>query len=54
MYLYKALDSEGNNTDFHLNKTKNQKAAKRPFEKALRSFHIPPYVITPIRILLIL
>ena len=40
MYLYLAVDSEGNTIDFHLSKTRNHRAAKRFFKKALRSFHI--------------
>ncbi|WP_307838221.1 IS6 family transposase [Bacillus cereus group sp. N21] len=40
MYLYRAVDSKGNTIDFFLNKTRDQKAAKRFFKKALRSFHV--------------
>ncbi len=39
MYLYRAVDSKGNTIDFYLSKTRDQKAAKRFFKKALRSFH---------------
>ncbi|AUB67029.1 IS6 family transposase (plasmid) [Bacillus cereus] len=39
MYLYRAVDSEGNTIDFYLSKTRNHKAAKRFFKKALHSFH---------------
>ena len=47
MYLYRAVDSKGNTIDFFLNKTRDQKAAKRFFKKALRSFHVSkPRVIT--------
>jgi transposase-like protein len=47
MYLYRAVDSEGNTIDFYLSKTRNHKAAKRFFKKALRSFHVSrPRVIT--------
>jgi len=47
MYLYRAVDSKGNTIDFFLNKTRGQKAAKRFFKKALRSFHVSkPRVIT--------
>lgn len=47
MYLYRAVDSEGNTIDFYLNKTRDHKAAKRFFKKALRSFHVSiPRVIT--------
>ena len=47
MYLYRAVDSEGNTIDFYLSKAKNHKAAKRFFKKALRSFHVStPRVIT--------
>ena len=40
MYLYRVVDSKGNTIDFCLSKTRNQKAAKRFFKKALRSFHV--------------
>ncbi|PGU02911.1 IS6 family transposase [Bacillus cereus] len=47
MYLYRAVDSKGNTIDFHLSKTRDYKAAKRFFKKALRSFHTSkPRVIT--------
>ncbi|MGG2014833.1 IS6 family transposase [Bacillus sp. S10(2024)] len=47
MYLYRAVDSEGNTIDFYLSKFRNHKAAKRFFQKALRSFHVSkPRVIT--------
>ena len=47
MYLYRAVDSKGNTIDFYLSKTRDQKAAKRFFKKALRSFHVSkPRVIT--------
>nr|WP_232454543.1 IS6 family transposase [Domibacillus aminovorans] len=47
MYLYRAVDSKGNTIDFHLSKTRDYKAAKRFFKKALRSFHVSkPRVIT--------
>jgi transposase, IS6 family len=47
MYLYRAVDSEGNTIDFYLSKTRDQKAAKCFFKKALRSFHVSkPRVIT--------
>ncbi|WP_231373273.1 IS6 family transposase [Bacillus sp. 37MA] len=47
MYLYRAADSKGNTIDFHLSKTRDYKAAKRFFKKALRSFHVSkPRVIT--------
>jgi len=47
MYLYRAVDSEGNTIDFYLSKTRDTKAAKRFFKKALRSFHVSkPRVIT--------
>ncbi|ANS51653.1 hypothetical protein BT246_63610 (plasmid) [Bacillus thuringiensis] len=39
MYLYRAVDSEGNTIDFYLSKFRNHKAAKRFFKKALQSFH---------------
>ncbi|OUM45787.1 IS6 family transposase [Bacillus pseudomycoides] len=40
MYLYRAVDSKGNTIDFYLSKTRDQKAAKRFFKKALQSFHV--------------
>jgi transposase, IS6 family len=41
------IRSEGNTIDFYLSKTRNHKAAKRFFKKALRSFHVSkPRVIT--------
>ncbi|MBJ8108023.1 DDE-type integrase/transposase/recombinase, partial [Bacillus cereus group sp. N8] len=47
MYLYRAVDSNGNTIDFCLSKTRDHKAAKRFFKKALRSFHVSkPRVIT--------
>ncbi|PEE38190.1 IS6 family transposase, partial [Bacillus pseudomycoides] len=47
MYLYRAVDSKGSTIDFCLSKTRDQKAAKRFFKKALRSFHVSkPRVIT--------
>ena len=47
MYLYRAVDSEGNTIDFYLSKTRDKKAAKCFFKKALRSFHVSkPRVIT--------
>jgi transposase, IS6 family len=47
MYLYRAVDSKGNTIDFYLSKTRDHKAAKRFFKKALRSFHVSmPRVIT--------
>ncbi|EOP63338.1 transposase [Bacillus cereus VDM006] len=47
MYLYRAVDSEGNTIDFYLSKTRDHKAAKLFFKKALRSFHVSkPRVIT--------
>ncbi|MGE6367236.1 IS6 family transposase [Bacillus paramycoides] len=47
MYLYRAVDSEGNTIDFYLSETRDTKAAKCFFKKALRSFHVSkPRVIT--------
>ncbi|MFB9759094.1 IS6 family transposase [Ectobacillus funiculus] len=47
MYLYRAVDSEGSTIDFYLSKTRDHKAAKHFFKKALRSFHVSkPRVIT--------
>jgi transposase-like protein len=47
MYLYRAVDSKGNTIDFYLSKTRDKKAAKCFFKKALRSFHVSkPRVMT--------
>ena len=47
MYLYRAVDSEGNTLDFYLSKKRDAKAAKRFLKKALASFHVTkPRVIT--------
>ncbi|CCF16852.1 integrase core domain protein [Brevibacillus laterosporus GI-9] len=47
MYLYRVVDSEGNTIDFYLSKSRDTKAAKRFFEKALAAFHVSkPRVIT--------
>lgn len=40
MYLYRAVDSKGSTIEFYLSKSRNHKAAKRFFKKALRSFHV--------------
>jgi IS6 family transposase len=41
VYLYRALDKEGNTIDFYLSTTRNSAAAKRFLSKALKS--IPAY-----------
>ena len=47
MYLYRAVDSEGHTIDFYLCKSRNHKATRRFFMKALQFFHISkPCVIT--------
>lgn len=47
MYLYRAVDSEGNTLDFHLSKSRAKQAAKRFFKKALAFLYISkPRVIT--------
>ncbi|SMF75125.1 Transposase (or an inactivated derivative) [Priestia filamentosa] len=47
MYLYRAVDSEGNTIDFHLSESRDKQAAKRFFKKALAASHIcKPRVIT--------
>lgn len=47
MYLYRAVDSEGNKIDFYLNKTRDYKTEKRFSKKLLRSFRVSkPCVIT--------
>lgn len=40
MYLYRAVDFEENTIDFYLSITRDKKAAKSFFKKALRSFHV--------------
>ncbi|MCT9858125.1 IS6 family transposase [Priestia megaterium] len=40
MYLYRAVDSEGNTIDFYLSKSRDKQAAKRFFKKALAASHI--------------
>ncbi|MGH1232811.1 IS6 family transposase [Bacillus toyonensis] len=39
MYLYRAIDSEGNTIDFYLSRKRDAKAAKRFLKKALTSCH---------------
>ncbi|RAS85720.1 IS6 family transposase [Priestia endophytica] len=47
MYLYRAVDSEGNTIDFYLSESRDKQAAKRFFKKALATFHVcKPCVIT--------
>lgn len=47
MYLYSAVDSEGNTIEFHLSKTRYKQVAKDFLKKALRSNHVSkPRVIT--------
>ncbi|AJI14633.1 integrase core domain protein (plasmid) [Bacillus pseudomycoides] len=47
MYVYRAVDSEGNTIDFYLSKLRDKQAAKRFFKKALAASHIcKPRVIT--------
>ncbi|MEH7051409.1 IS6 family transposase [Bacillus pseudomycoides] len=47
MYLYRAVDSEGNTIDLIFSKARDHKAAKRFFKKALQSFHVSkPRVVT--------
>jgi len=46
MYLYRAVDSEGNTVEFMLSPTRDAVSAKRFFRKALRASHTtPPRVI---------
>ena len=55
MYLYRAVDSEGNTIDFYLSKIRDKKATKRFFKKALRFFMpLSPESLQSIRIRLIL
>ena len=47
MYLYRAIDSEGNTIDFYLSRKRDAKAAKRFLKKALAACHATkPRVIT--------
>ncbi|MBG9749946.1 transposase [Bacillus thuringiensis] len=47
MYLYRAIDSEGNIIDFYLSNKRDAKAAKRFLKKTLASYHVTkPRVIT--------
>lgn len=47
MYLYRAVDSEGNTIDLYLSKSRDTKAAKRFFKKALAVCHsTTPHVVT--------
>ncbi|KFM95734.1 transposase IS66 family protein [Bacillus clarus] len=47
MYLYRAVDSEGNTIDFYLSESRDKQAAKRFFKKALAFSYISkPRVIT--------
>ncbi len=46
LYLYRAVDSEGNTLDFLLNETRSTRAAKRFFRNMLGNSHVtPPRVI---------
>ncbi len=40
MYLYRAVDSEGNTIDFYLSKNRNTQSAKRFFKKVLAFSHV--------------
>lgn len=47
MYLYRAVDSEGNTIEFHLSKARDKQDAMDFFKKALRSNHVSePRIIT--------
>src|SRR6266571_164043 len=47
MYLYRAVDSQGNTLEFHLSITRDAQAAKRFFAKALAAPHTnTPRVVT--------
>lgn len=47
LYLYRAVDSEGNTIDFYLSELRDKQAAKRFFKKALAFSHVSkPRVIT--------
>jgi transposase-like protein len=47
VYLYRAVDSKGSTIDFYLSESRDKKAAKRFFKKALAFSHVTsPRVIT--------
>ena len=47
MYLYRAVDSDGNTIDFYVSQSRDKQAAKRFFKKALAASHVcEPRVIT--------
>ncbi|MGR3779145.1 IS6 family transposase [Bacillus paramycoides] len=47
LYLYRAVDSEGNTINFYLSESRDKQAAKRFFKKALAFSHVSkPRVIT--------
>lgn len=47
LYLYRAVDSEGNTIDFYLSESRDKQATKRFFKKALAFSHVSkPRVIT--------
>src|SRR4051812_48680885 len=48
MYLYRAVDSEGNTIVFYLNKTRDKRAVKCFFKKAFRSFHVSKPRVTTV------
>jgi transposase, IS6 family len=46
IYLYRAVDSEGYTIDFYLSKkTRDKKATRHFFKKALRSFHVSKLLV---------
>lgn len=47
MYLYRAVDSEGNTIDFYLSESRNKQAAKHFFKGVRTFFYVSkPHVIT--------
>ena len=47
MYLYRAVDSEGDTIDFYLSESRDKQAVKRFLKKALAASHVSsPRVIT--------
>ncbi|EEM56497.1 Transposase [Bacillus thuringiensis serovar monterrey BGSC 4AJ1] len=40
MYLYRAVDTEGNTIDFYLSKSRDEQATKRFFKKGLFFIHL--------------
>ena len=48
MYLYRAVDSDGNSIDFYLSKTRDAKAAKHFLKKALAFSYVARPRVIPV------